>query len=411
MIKTREIIQEEAFQALKKADYKGVVVLSTGTGKSKVAVRCMIEGNFKNILITSPRTNLKQSWMEQLDKWYPEWGTNDEAITIQNIQTAYKWVIEEIKSYDLIIVDEIHVISVEMIKYLQLAYQLNIPVIGLTATPFKENEFKRDVLYTMFPIVYEYYGAEKDLVVNKCRYIVYEYELTDEFKVLAGTKDKKWLVGEKTQYEYLTKQYEEGKRLMAQEGADDYFTQSLLWMKSGNSSQRIAGSTFFRAIKNRKDFLWSLESSASIARDLKYKILDMRGNKLLLFSELTKQANKLSGNLVHSNITVKSKDTLEANKSTIESFNRGFIRDISSCNSLTLGLNLTGANWAIFESYSSSSVNSVQKSGRLHRLSINELANIIILKPKNTQMETWFNKAFDFVTEFETINNVNDLKF
>jgi superfamily II DNA or RNA helicase len=409
MIKTREIIQEEAFQALKKADYKGVVVLSTGTGKSKVAVRCMIEGNFKNILITSPRTNLKQSWMEQLDKWYPEWGTNDEAITIQNIQTAYKWVKEDISQYDLIVVDEIHVISVEMVKYLQIAQELGISVIGLTATPFKENDFKRDVLYKLFPIVYEYYLAEDHGIVNKCRYIVYEYELTDEFKVLAGTKDKKWLVGEKTQYEYLTKQYENGKMLMAQEGADDYFTQSLLWMKSGNPSQRIAGSTFFRAIKNRKDFLWSLESSVQIALKLSSKIL-YAGNKLLLFSELTKQANKLSGNVIHSNVTSKSKDTAEANKHNLHLFNIGVITNLASCNSLTLGLNLVGANWAIFESYSSSNVNSVQKAGRLHRLGLDEVANIIILKPKNTQMETWFNKAFDFVAEFETINNVNDLK-
>ena len=68
-MKTREQIQLEALQALRKNKYTGTICLSTGSGKSKVAINCIKEGEFKNILITSPRTNLKQNWEKELNKW------------------------------------------------------------------------------------------------------------------------------------------------------------------------------------------------------------------------------------------------------------------------------------------------------------------------------------------------------
>jgi superfamily II DNA or RNA helicase len=129
-----------------------------------------------------------------------------------------------------------------------------------------------------------------------------------------------------------------------------------------------------------------------------------------LFCESTSKADKLSNNVIHSNVTTKAKDSKILNEGTLSDFNNGIIKDVASCLSLTLGLNMVGVNWIIYESYYGSKVNALQRKGRANRLSIDEVANIIILKPKNTQMETWFNKAFDFVTEFETINNVNDLK-
>lgn len=105
--KNREQIQSEALLALKKHNYNGTVVLSTGSGKSKCAIDAIKEGNFKNILITSPRTNLKENWSTELEKWGQGWLFGDtHKVVIENIQTCYKWDEDKIKSFDLVIVDK-----------------------------------------------------------------------------------------------------------------------------------------------------------------------------------------------------------------------------------------------------------------------------------------------------------------
>lgn len=423
MKKTREQIQSEALKALQDNNYTGIVCLSMGSGKTKVSIDAIKEGKFKNILITSPRTNLKENWRNELSKWgivdASDVGEDNSFkiylgdfihIDIENIQTTYKWSREQILQYDLIIVDEIHFISHKYSQYLWIAKANNIPIIGLTATPTKSDEYKREVLYSHIPIVYEYYNSEKDGIINKVNYYVWEYELNDNFTVLTGTKNKQWYIGEKTQYDYLTKQYESAKREMFLQGANDYFSTALLWMKSSNPDLRKIGAKFFYAVKNRKEFLWNLNSSVAKTLILKTAILKAnQNNKVLLFSELTKQADRLSKHSIHSNNGNTAKQIKEYNENLLNLFNLGEIRELSSCISLTLGLNLTHVNWAIFESYSSSETISKQRKGRLNRLNVNEFANVVILKPKNTQAETWFENAFGWIGDYKVIDSIKDL--
>ena len=64
----REQVQSQALQALIN-NSGGTCVLSTGTGKSKVAIDYIKHSKSRNILITSPRTNLKENWRKELEKW------------------------------------------------------------------------------------------------------------------------------------------------------------------------------------------------------------------------------------------------------------------------------------------------------------------------------------------------------
>lgn len=421
----REEIQANAILKLKEHNYNGVLALSMGSGKTYVAIQAIKEGKFKNILITSPRTNLKENWKKELIKWnvHPNLSTEDDYnyhwhgetynrinITIENIQTCYKWTKERLQQFDLVVIDECHTISE---KYIALIKNSSCSIIGLTGTPNKTNKFKQEVLYKELPIIFEYLTAEKDGIINKTQYWIYEYELSDNFKVIAGTKDKKWLVGEKTQYEYLERQCELGKNLMWSQGASDYFTQSFLWMRSGTPAQKEAGRKFFYAIKNRKEFLWNLDSSLSIALSLKSKILmpeygKQSNNKVLLFSELTSQANRLSPYNIHSNVGSSIKETNSLNKLTLEKFNKGEIRELSSVKSLQLGLNLNGANYAIFESYNSGDTGAKQSGGRLGRLDLDSVANAIIIVPKGTQSEVWKDSAFAHIENTKIITNINE---
>jgi superfamily II DNA or RNA helicase len=437
MFSTKEEFQKEGLRLLQENNYTGTIVADTGASKSKIAIDAIKEGKFKNILITSPRTNLKDNWREELEKWnitetplgwwYEKiFKTN---IILENIQTCYKWTKEQLQQFDLVIIDEAHTIGPEYSSFIIIARELGIPCIGLTATPDKSNEFKRDVLYKMLPILIEYHSAEKDGLINKVNYIIYEHELSNDYKVLTGNKTNKWYTGEKAQYEYLTEKYNYAKKLMFGQGASDYWNNALVWMKTGNPSQKKAGTEFFRAVNNRKNFLWNLTSTAQIAIYLKLKILQtelrqsaqldtsygneckklLQNNKVLLFSELTPQASKLSNNVIHSNVGKTAKITQQLNEETLRKFNTGEIRDLASVKSLTLGLNMIGVNWAIFESYSGSNVQGSQKKGRLHRLSVDEMANVIIIVVKGTQYESWFNNAFPFVKNPRIIKSVDEL--
>ena len=423
---TRIDVQNTAYKSLKDNFFNGTIIMDTGTGKSKVIVDIIKNESFNNILILKPRTNLTINWENELIKWYPEYI--NKKIDILNIQTAYKWGTEEIINYDYIVMDECHTIGENYISIFEKAKKLNIPCTLITATSNEDNFFKKTVLYKMFPILYRFNNAEDDGLVNKVNYIVYEHELSNDYKVLTGTKTNKWWIGEKAQYEYLTEKYNYAKRLMFAEGASDYWNNALIWMKNGTTSQKKAGTEFFRAVNNRKNFLWNLTSTTEIAIRLKHKVLEKKSfrkdgivcntqmlptiyyaNKVLLFSELTPQASKLSSNVIHSNVGKTAKITQQLNEETLRKFNNGEIRDLASVKSLTLGLNMVGVNWAIFESYSGSDVQGAQKNGRLHRLNVNEVANVIIIVVKGTQGETWYNSAFPFVKNPRIIKSIDEL--
>lgn len=475
--KEREVIQEEAFKALEQNGFTGTVCLSTGTGKTKVAIDCILRGNFRSILITTPRTNLKDNWEAEIKKWGLDKKENT-AITIVNIQTAYKWDADILRVFDLIIVDEIHFIGTEYVNYIRIAIQNSITVIGLTATPNYEDEFKQEVLYNLVPIVYQYYNSENDRIINKVNYFVLEYDLSDSYLVDVEIKGKTVKKGEKGLYNFYNSKMEEMSSaikemywtgllnrtyivkknnsfslnkndlslldtLMSKDL--DYFYKliqpmyenrsfsfplykALKYIRGYNYSSlgTTAGGylsnsnvpeeaksyirTYLWAMNRRKTLLWSLDSSAKLAKETRDRILNANsGNKVLLFSELTEQADQLSKYSIHSNNGETAKKTKEYNQNLLNLFNLGEIRELSSCLSLTLGLNMSHANWAVFESYSGSKVNSKQKKGRLNRLPVDDVANVLIIKPKDTQAEVWFEKAFGWIEDYTLIKNVNEL--
>ena len=81
-------------------------------------------------------------------------------------------------------------------------------------------------------------------------------------------------------------------------------------------------------------------------------------HKVLIFSALTTQASKLSRYSIH------SKKEADSNKLLLEQFNQGIIRELSSCDMLTLGLNLKNAKYAIMESFNGSETSASQRMGK-----------------------------------------------
>ena len=475
-------IQNEAYEAVVKNNYNCVVVLEMGTGKSKLGIDCIKKGNFKNILITSPRTNLKDSWLKELNTWGLELSNieiptqyryNKEIfyITTENIQTTYKWTKEQLQKFDFIIIDEVHLCITKVYKKLiLLGIELGIPILGLTGTPDKKSKEKLDFYKTILPIVYEYYDSAKDGLINKRRYFLYKYDLTNDFKVTVNNAKNTWEEGEEKRYSYIENIFNNSKQTITEyyfkeikarvdiiSKADIRLSYKRFFNKITSKDLEYFRKIYWQAMKRkklpydlyknlrylakddyakfgmkaeyysrlapeeikpifwkyvwarnkRKEFLHTLTSSTYITNKLKERILTNENNKILLFSELTSQSEKLSNYSVHSN---KSDET---NKQFLKSFNIGEIRELSSVRTLSLGLNLKKVNWAIVESYNSSDTDVKQKLGRTNRLSVEEVANIIIIIPKNTQSEIWANNYLSYLlnenSEVIEINSIEEL--
>lgn len=478
----KDLIQEEALKALKANNYNGSIIATMGTGKTVVGIKAIKEGKFKNILITSPRTNLKESWRKELEKWGLEYQGDDvwcdfksEPTTIynimmENIQTCYKWTKEGIGNLDFIICDEIHLIATpEYSNLVVLAKELGIPVLGLTGTPALDDKFKLTFYEQYCPIIFNYQKSAEHGLINKRKTYVYFYDLTDDYRVHVQTKKSDYWQGEKIRYNYLQGRFEECADIIKVHYFNSVVQRTTTFIKSGTLNQKdnqflfdivskdldyfyeqtalryeardmskdlyyalklikgynysILGTKAFNmasnplfpeelkstlaiynwAMKERKQLLWNLNSSASIATILKNKILNNSSNKVLLFTENTDQAEKLSKYAVH------SKKSETDNSQLMFAFDSGTIRELASCNMLTLGLNLVGANVAIMESFSGSSTSISQKAGRTNRLAVNEIAHVIFIVPRNTQAEVWFNKLNTF-QDYEVIDSISDFE-
>lgn len=378
-------------------------------------------------------------------------GERTVVIDIINVQTAYKFAeINPIPEYDLIIGDEVH-------TFMTPAYSNVFKIkskyrIGLTATT--DTRFKDDKLaiYNEYiPIIYRYNTAEKDGVVNKVDIIVIDHHLNNDFKIESGSKAKRFMQGEADAYIYTQAQVSKGELLIALAlpleefsaikedvrfrafkyvldskvksavdllkiteaakkilGADipivpfnNYFghSSSWYWNKNGNEIQKEAGRVYLNAITNRKSILLNLESTREITKRLVSTLLKSTSAKILVYSELTEQINKICANNVHSN---NDDDT---NKKNLDRFNSNEIRVLGSCYSLTLGLNLNNAKIAVFESYLSSTTAAKQRRGRLNRLDTNDVAQIYIIRLPGTQSEEWFNRIVNTDEIVSTIDS------
>lgn len=459
----REQVQSEALQALIN-NSGGTCVLSTGTGKSKVAIDYIKYSKSRSILITSPRTNLKENWRKELIKWefiptvdnkstncFKYLGSGEVfSITIENVQTCYKWTKEKLQKYDLIIADEIHTMTTP--EYGQLlinAKELDTTVIGLTGTPDDRKRYKALFYQQYCPIVYRYLDSAKDGIVNKRKYIVFEYELDDNFQIEVKTKFKSWKSGEKKQYLYAQSQIDKGELLIREELSVPYkkelkvlwkdrnfsnliknkvrnaiaqlknlknleyyvnyfgYAKSWYFGKLSTKEKKHAGGVYMRGITARQELLWNLNSTAALAKKMSEIIQETyKDSKVLIFSSRTEQAERISKYCIH------SKNSVELNGARLNGFDSGIIKQLGSCYSLTLGLNLKDAGFAIMESYNSSDVQFKQRAGRTDRLPVDEDAIVTFIIVKNTQGEKWFNNSvtFDEDDEVKTVKSLKEFK-
>ena len=109
-------VQAGALQALISSNGIGTLHIQTGVGKCKITNDFIFHfaDIITSVLILVPLSRLIDTWHKELDKWNDNYMFIDENtcklgddinVTIETIQTAYKW---NNKKFTLIVFDEVH---------------------------------------------------------------------------------------------------------------------------------------------------------------------------------------------------------------------------------------------------------------------------------------------------------------
>jgi superfamily II DNA or RNA helicase len=151
--------QEGALLAWALAGRRGLVVLPTGAGKTRVAIAALAELRLPTLIVVPTRALLAQ-WREQLLCAVPGpvgvWGDGERthgAVTVATFESAYRLMPELGARFDLLIVDEVHHFGLgvrdELLEMCVAKHRL-----GLTATPPDTPALAR-LEELIGPVVYE----------------------------------------------------------------------------------------------------------------------------------------------------------------------------------------------------------------------------------------------------------------
>jgi superfamily II DNA or RNA helicase len=106
--------QQAAILAWQLAEQRGLVVLPTGSGKTRVAAAAMAMTNAPALCLVPTRALLNQ-WLAELSRFYPGPigclgdGRQDlQQLTVATFESAFRWMPRIGNRFDLLIVDEAH---------------------------------------------------------------------------------------------------------------------------------------------------------------------------------------------------------------------------------------------------------------------------------------------------------------
>lgn len=372
--KIKSKVQCEAANAIKANGGKGLVVMATGAGKSKVAVDLAVEiaGKKPNSrgIISVPTEKLRdQNWCEEFHKW------NAHHIYENNIErTCYASLhTYENEEFDYMIMDEAH-----------NATELNTSffsknkvqcIVGLTATK-PRNILKNELLKKIgLEVVYE-------LTLDECVKlgIVAPYDITIVTMQLdntvpyikAGKKDKPFYTTEKRQYNYLTQ-----KCLQAPSKAN---------------------------YLNRMRFIYNLKTKTDAANNLLEFVIP-KDLRTVIFCGSIEQAIAVNDRRFFSKPSIKKTDNAEKKQKIqaildvyegdagFNDFKEGKINRLSCVNSLNEGQNLPDVDCGLVVQLNSNDLNLIQRLGRFLRFRLGHIGKLIILCVDDSVDKDWVNAA------------------
>lgn len=351
--------QEVVGSYMKYNSLRSTLILPTGYGKSFIAMKLIQELKADKVLILVNSQILRdENWKEEFIKFGMEdfYNNNVEMATYQKV---YKWKEEE-HPLDgvLVIADEID-FSGATDKLSKFFYEYTSNrIIGLTGFISKSKSLWFE---EHLPVILEVktHEAVKLGLLNDIKYSFVKFPMTDEESYTYRVYQKRIKDAEDTKNNYLVQ-----------------------WLR-GDITERQYQSMASRldyaieaAIRERSQFLNKLDSSAEYAKMLvKYYIEKSDSNKVIVFSKLTSQSDKITDNVYN------GKNKAKENREIFATFNSSLSSVLGVCSKINRGVNIKGLNIGIWEGFHGSDTQFIQQSGRLRRLAPDVLAEAIVLLP------------------------------
>ncbi len=269
--------QREALDKWVENNYKGIIALPTGSGKTIIGIATLTIKPVRTLIITFTREQMFQ-WRDSIVKYtdieprYIGLMYSEEKrlapITITTYQSGFR-IINDISPYfDLLIVDEVHHLPADKFKYIAL-HSIARYRMGLSATPVREDGKHEELFPLLGGIIYYKSPAELAQKGYLARYRIQtvKIKLTREEQKEYEKLRKKYraLVGSSTFQEVLE----------AARKGDPYAKEAL----------KIHSQMRMLLAKSRS----KIEKAIEIAKNEFEK-----GNKVIIFTQYVEQAKKIS---------------------------------------------------------------------------------------------------------------------
>jgi len=355
--------------------------LSTGFGKSKIAIDILKHLQPKKVLILVNSTVLRDSsWKDEFIKF--NFGDYfEENVELATYQLAYKWKKEEkdLSNY-FVIADEVD-FAADVPELSKFFYEYeDIPILGLTGFI---TDAKREWFDDNLPVFtsLSQNDARENNILNDIHFVFVKYDLSKDprgvkVEYTKGGQKQHFYQSENNAYDYKHKQYI--KWIIAKEVNNTNFLNGKITFEQYQNEERRIEYMIKTVTRERATLLHNSVAGASMAEKLTAYLQEKDpDNKIIVFSKRTSQSIKICGK----NQVYNGKLDKEVAKKAFDRFKKGEIKILGVCDKINRGVNIEGLRTAIFESFYGSDTQAVQRLGRLMRLKPNEKAVVYIFLP------------------------------
>ncbi len=372
--------QKEALRGWININYRGVIALPTGSGKTIIALAAISLLKVPTLIVVYTREQL-QEWYEKVLKYLtiPShrvglfYGDRKELkdITIATYQSAYKHTPILSEKYSLLIVDEAHHLPAD--KFKVIATEILAPYrMGLSATPQRSDGKETELFKLMGNLIYHKSLEELSEQGYVAKFIVIPYfvNLTpDEAMEYMRLKEKYTILARGLDVPTLIELARKGDA-KAKEALN---TLSRMRMITGMSKEKL------KAIKTIVD------------KELS------KGSKIIIFTQYIEQANMI-GKLLGTKV-LTSKVEKELRKLILNQFKTGNLRVLVMTTLGDEGLDIPDANVGIIVSPTRSKRQFIQRLGRLLRPKPGKLSKLYVLICRRTLEEAAWSKIREVLSQ------------
>ena len=328
----------------------GILNLCPRFGKIRTTINILKKLKPKTILITYPDNKIKDSWKDD----FKQCKYKDDNVTYTTHLSLHKY---QNQAFDLVVIDEIHLLSEAQIEAAKVLLDDNNVALGLTGTLSKRTEQTLDAELDM--MVVAHYPIEKAIEEG----VIVDYQITVV----------------KVPLDDVTINDYKGKKRTEKKQFDSY-----AWVI--NNLERQGGNTMFLRLARMR-----IIQSSLAKLNMTKRILDAhKDERILVFCGTTKIADSLG---------IASHHSKSADKETFTEFTEGEGNHMAVVKIGNTGVTYKPLNRVIINYFDSNGENLAQKINRCTAMEYDtpdKKAHIYIISSDEDVELKWLKKALEF---------------